>query len=148
MEKVLICFIFLFFISIQKTNSLLIFRNFNIEISNHLANNNKLMVNCRSGTDKSTKVTFLPSNTEWIIKFKVFPRTLIWRNLWKGPNYEQHATFNAFIGKESFIHNICGGRKPNVCFWQAQKDGIYVRNNAAGTFKFMYKWDTKDLTNI
>lgn len=60
----------------------------------------------------------------------------------QGPNYVHHVRFNAFLGKESFIHDICGGRKPNVCFWQAQEDGIYVRNNAAGTFKLMYKWDT------
>ncbi|CAH8269980.1 unnamed protein product [Arabidopsis lyrata] len=142
MGKILICFLFLFSISIQKIDSILTFRHYNIEISNHLASNKLLMINCRSGKDKGTKVEFLPVNDVWTIKFTVYPRTLIWCNLWMGPNYVHHVRFNAFLGKESFIHDICGGRKPNVCFWQAQEDGIYVRNNAAGTFKLMYKWDT------
>ncbi|XP_019085669.1 PREDICTED: uncharacterized protein LOC109126506 [Camelina sativa] len=146
MEKVLFCFIFLFFISTQKINSLLIFRKFNIKISNHLASNNKLMFNCGSGEGFKALFIFLPSNQEWNKRITVFPKTLIWCDLWKGPIYMEHAMFNVFLGKQSFIHNVCGGRKPNECFWQAQEDGIYVRNNSAGTFKFMYKWDTKDLT--
>ncbi|XP_010437265.1 PREDICTED: uncharacterized protein LOC104721054 [Camelina sativa] len=141
MGKILTCLLFLIFISIQKIDSILIFRKFNIEISNHLAGNKILMINCRYGKSQATRVVFLSSNTEWKLKFTVYPKTLIWCNLWKGPDYVQHVKFNAFIGKESFIHNICGGRKPNICFWKAQEDGIYVRKNAAGTFKFMYKWD-------
>ncbi|EOA15415.1 hypothetical protein CARUB_v10007577mg [Capsella rubella] len=143
MGKILICFLFLFFLSIQKIDSVLLFRHFNIQFSNHLPDNKKLMFECRSGNDAASKVVFISSDTTFTFKFRVYLKTLIWCNLWKGPNYEQHVKLNAFIAKESFIHDICGGRKPNVCFWQAQEDGIYVRNNAAGTFKFMYKWDTQ-----
>ncbi|EOA22525.1 hypothetical protein CARUB_v10003179mg [Capsella rubella] len=139
MGKILVCFFFLFFISIQKINSILIFRNYNIEVLNHLGGKKELKINCVSG-NRETKIDFLPSNVKMSLKLTVFPKTLIWCNLWKGPDFVQYAKIDAFIGKERFIHDVCGGRKPNVCFWRAQEDGIYVRNNAAGTFKFMYKW--------
>ncbi|XP_010481211.1 PREDICTED: uncharacterized protein LOC104760060 [Camelina sativa] len=148
MGKILICFFFLFFFSIQKIDSILVFRRFNISIWNRLSGDKKLMVICRQGKGKATDIVFLPFNVQWTIYFTVYPRTLIWCNIWKGPDYVQHAHFNAFIGKESFIHDVCGGRKPNVCLWQAQEDGVYVRNNAVGTFKLMFKWDTNSSTNI
>ena len=82
MEKILICFLFIFFISIQQIDSLLIFRHFNIQISNQLGGNKQLMINCRSGKQQATKVDFLPFNTVWTLKFTVFPKTLIWCNVW------------------------------------------------------------------
>ncbi|EOA22339.1 hypothetical protein CARUB_v10002956mg [Capsella rubella] len=148
MGKVLICFLLLFFISIHKIDSILTFRHYNIQISNQIAGNKKLMINCRAAGFMATEVKFLPFNTVWLISFTVFPRTLIWCDLWKGNDYVQYATFDAFIAKESFLHDVCGGRKPNVCYWQAREDGIYVRNNAVGTLKFMYKWETQNSTNI
>ncbi|KAL9842245.1 putative plant self-incompatibility S1 [Arabidopsis thaliana] len=145
MGNFLICFFFLFFISIQNIESILILRTYNIDISNHLAGNKKLMIICRSG-DQASPLKFLPFNVIWRIKFTIYPKTLIWCHVWKGPNYVHHVKFNAFIAKESFIHDVCGGRKPNACFWQPRESGIWARNNSAGTLKFTYKWDIN--TNI
>ncbi|KAG7557375.1 Plant self-incompatibility S1 [Arabidopsis suecica] len=96
---------------------------------------------CRSGVN-STQVVFLAFSG--VFKFPIILdfKTLIWCNLWKGPDFKQHVSFDAFVGKESFIHDVCGGMKPNVCFWQAQDDGIWVRNNPTGALKLMYKWNT------
>ncbi|CAH8272895.1 unnamed protein product [Arabidopsis lyrata] len=139
-EKIIIyCLLFAF--SIQRTDSILAFRRFNIEISNHLEGNKQLMVQCRSGVN-STQVVFLAFSG--VFKFPIILdfKTLIWCNLWKGPDFKQHVSFDAFVGKESFIHDVCGSMKPNVCFWQAQDDGIWVRNNPTGDLKLMYKWNT------
>ncbi|KAL0682359.1 hypothetical protein Bca4012_049206 [Brassica carinata] len=139
MEKILICFLF-FFVSIQKIDSILFFRRFNVEVSNKLEGNKILEVTC-SEKGTSTRVQFLDFNSSFLVKFRIYPKTLIWCNLWKGPNYVHHVKFNAFVGNEKFIHDVCGSRKPDVCFWQAREDGVYVRNNPTGAFKFMYKWD-------
>lgn len=82
MRIFLICFIFLSLFSIQKIDSILTFRHFNIGILNHLGGNKKLMFNCRE-KGGSTAVEFLPFNTSFTIKFVVYPKTLIWCNLWK-----------------------------------------------------------------
>ncbi|KAF2598770.1 hypothetical protein F2Q68_00008253 [Brassica cretica] len=117
---------------------------FNVEISNGLEGNKILQVTC-SEKGVSTGVQFLDFNSSFLVKFRIYPKTLIWCNLWKsfvqGPNCVHHVKFNAFVGNEKFIHDVCGSRKPDVCFWQAREDGVYVRNNLTGAFKFMYKWD-------
>ncbi|KAL1201491.1 putative S-protein1 [Cardamine amara subsp. amara] len=141
MGKIRICFLFLFFISIQRIDSILTLRRFNIAISNNLGGNKKLMFNCRS-KDGSTAVEFLPVNDVYSTHFVIYPKTLIWCNMWKGPDYVPQAKFDAFVGSKSFIDSVCGGMKPNTCFWQAQDSGIWVRNNTSGAFKFMYDWDT------
>ncbi|CAN8316694.1 unnamed protein product [Cochlearia groenlandica] len=142
MGKLLICFFIVFVVSIQSIDSLLIFRTFNAEITNFLSGNQKLKVHCKSGSE-STPDYFLDSNASLTFKVKaaVLPNTLVWCNLWKGPNYVQHQEFYAFMGKESFIKDTCGGRKPDVCFWVALDDGIYVRDNAKGTLTLIYFWD-------
>lgn len=74
--------------------------------------------------------------------FKLFYNYIVFP---QGPDYVQHVVFNAFVGNERFINGVCGSRKPNACVWQAQDDGVYVRNNPTGEFKFMYKWDINKL---
>ncbi|ESQ50142.1 hypothetical protein EUTSA_v10002237mg [Eutrema salsugineum] len=141
MGKTLVCFLF-FFISIQMIDSIILFRHFNIEIYNDLGGKQKLMVHCKD-KEGSTEVVFLRSHIRLRVRIIIFPRTLIWCNLWKGPNYEQHMRFTAFVETESFIHDVCGSRKPNVCFWQVQDDGVWARHNPTGALKLMYKWDHK-----
>ncbi|KAL0875093.1 hypothetical protein Bca101_024798 [Brassica carinata] len=51
----------------------------------------------------------------------------------EGPNYVHHVKFNGFVGNKKFIHDVCGSRKPDVCFCQAREDGVYVRNNPTAT---------------
>jgi len=82
MGKFLICFFFLFFISIQNIESIIILRTYYIDISNHLAGNKKLMIICRSG-DQASPLKFLPFNVIWRIKFTIYPKTLIWCHVWK-----------------------------------------------------------------
>ncbi|KAL1225297.1 hypothetical protein V5N11_003841 [Cardamine amara subsp. amara] len=144
MEKILICVFFFFLISIQEIDSILVFRHFNIEILNHLGGNKRLMFNCRENGG-STAVEFLSFNASQKIYFRVYPQTLIWCNLWKGPDFVHRTKFDAFVAHEGFIRNVCGGRKPNVCLWEAEDSGIWVRNNKDGVFNFMYRWDTHEL---
>ncbi|KAL0842615.1 hypothetical protein Bca101_015860 [Brassica carinata] len=141
MRKSLVSFL-VFFISIHKIDSILLFRHFNIDIQNKLGANQKLMVHCRD-KDAFTEVEFLPFKTVLEVKFIIYPKTLIWCNLWKGPDYVHHIRFTAFIGTENFIHDFCGSMKPDVCFWQVQDDGVWLRHNPTGTLRFMYKWGHK-----
>lgn len=75
--------------------------------------------------------------------FKLFYNYIMFTH--EGLNYVHHVVFNAFVGNERFINDVCGSRMPNVCLWQAQDNGVYVRNNPTGVFKFMYKWDINKL---
>ncbi|KAG7615536.1 putative plant self-incompatibility S1 [Arabidopsis thaliana] len=138
-EKFIIYFA-LFAFLIQRTDSILTFRRFNIEISNQLGGNNKLMVQCRSGQE-STRVVFLAFSDVFKAPLRIGFKTLIWCTLWKGPDFKHHVSFDAFVGKESFIHDVCGSMKPNICFWQVQDDGVWARNNPTGALKLMYKWN-------
>ncbi|CAF1696305.1 S-protein homolog 21-like [Brassica napus] len=135
-------FFLIVFISIHRIDSILLFRHFNIDIQNKLAANQTLMVYCR---DKNTlsEVGFLRFKTVLEVKFIIYPKTLIWCNLWKGPDYVHHIRFTAFIGTEDFIHDLCGGMKPNVCFWQVQDDGVWLRHNPSGTLTLMHEWGDK-----
>lgn len=56
----------------------------------------------------------------------------------QGPDYVHHIRFTAFI--ENFIHDFCGSMKPDVCFWQVQDDGVWLRHNPTGILKLMYEW--------
>ncbi|WZZ37716.1 hypothetical protein YC2023_033975 [Brassica napus] len=107
-------FFLIVFISIHRIDSILLFRHFNIDIQNKLAANQTLMVYCR---DKNTlsEVGFLRFKTVLEVKFIIYPKTLIWCNLWK----------------------------PNVCFWQVQDDGVWLRHNPSGTLTLMHEWGDK-----
>ncbi|XP_010539105.1 PREDICTED: uncharacterized protein LOC104813236 [Tarenaya hassleriana] len=124
-----------------------LFRNFNIVISNNLKSSKVLKVHCRS-KDDDPPFHFLDVNTAYELKFTVYPKTLYWCNLWQGPNYKHYARFDAFVADDHFIDDVCGGRKPNVCTWVATEEGIYVRNNARGDYKLLYKWDATAEQNI
>ncbi|CAN8257214.1 unnamed protein product [Cochlearia groenlandica] len=134
--------VLLILISIQIIECVIIFRRFNIEITNKLGGNKRLMVQCRSGDNETTQLWFFHFNDRVRIHLTIFPKTLIWCNLWKGPDYVHHVRFNAFVASESFIHDVCGSMKPNVCFWKVQDDGIWARHNPTGALKLMYEWDT------
>ncbi|XP_010536387.1 PREDICTED: uncharacterized protein LOC104815224 [Tarenaya hassleriana] len=120
-----------------------LFRRFNIELKNGLQSNKAMKVHCRAkGEDFPYHIIDIGGIYQ--LKFTVYVNTLYWCNIWQGPNYQHHAKFNAFIAVDEFINDTCGGRKPNVCRFEAREDGVYARNNAKGEseYKFLYKWDS------
>ncbi|CAH8361493.1 unnamed protein product [Eruca vesicaria subsp. sativa] len=43
-----------------------------------------------------------------------------------GPNYVRHVKFNAFVGNERFVNDVCGSRKPNVYAFGKLKTTEYM----------------------
>ncbi|XP_010536386.1 PREDICTED: uncharacterized protein LOC104811405 [Tarenaya hassleriana] len=130
-------------VSLDATTSVLglpLLIRFNIEVANALQSNKGLKVYCRA-KDESFPTKVLNVGSWYQMKFRVYLKTLFWCNLWQGPNFQHYAKFDAFVNNKSFVDDVCGGRNPNVCRYEAREDGVYVRDNANGEYRLLIKWD-------